>query len=50
MIADIFLTLFVAYEIAMRFLCKQRYVRWPWLGAVEGVALLIFAISYWAAR
>lgn len=50
MIAAIFLTLFVAYEVAMRFLCKQRYVNWPWLGALEGVALVLFAISYWAAR
>lgn len=48
MIAAIFITLFVTYEIAMRFLCKQRYVSWPWLGAVEGVALLIFALSYLA--
>lgn len=46
----IFLTLFVAYEVAMRLLCKQRYVSWPWLGAVEGVALVLFAISYWVAR
>lgn len=50
MIAAIFLTLFVAYEVAMRLLCKQRYVSWPWLGAVEGVALVLFAISYWVAR
>lgn len=50
MIAAIFLTLFVAYEVAMRFLCKQRYVSWPWLGAVEGVALILFALSYLAHR
>ncbi len=50
MIAAIFLSLFVAYEVVMRFLCKQRYVIWPWLGAVEGVALVLFAVSYWVTR
>lgn len=48
--AAIFLSLFVAYEVAMRFLCKQRYVNWPWLGAVEGAALVLFALSYLAHR
>lgn len=50
MIAAIFIFLFVAYEVAMRLLCKQRYVNWPWLGAVEGVALVLFSVSYWMER
>lgn len=50
MVAAIFLTLLVAYEVAMRFLCKQRYVSWPRLGAVEGVALVLFAVLYWGTR
>lgn len=47
MIVAIFVALFATYEVAMRLLCKQRYVSWPWLGAVEGVVLLLFALSYW---
>ena len=50
MIAAIFLTIFVAYEVVMRLFCKQRYVSWPWLGAVEGVALILFTLSYLAHR
>lgn len=50
MIAAIFLPLFVAYEVTMRILCKQRYVNWPWLGALEGVALVLFAVLYWVTR
>lgn len=50
MVAAILLTLFVAYEVAMRFLYKQRYVSWPWLGAVEGAALLLFSVGYWMVK
>lgn len=46
MVVAIFLTLFVAYEVAMRLLCKQRYINWPWLGTVEGMVLVLFAVLY----